>query len=106
MKSEYLQIIQIILGFLLSGGFLAGIYAILKIRPEAGQITVTAAQGAVIVQSGVIDSLKEELIRLSGEITELRQELEIERAENKGLRTRIKNLESNLTTNPFPEKGN
>lgn len=106
MKSEYLQIIQIILGFLLSGGFLAGIYAILKIRPEAGQITVVAAQGAVVVQTGVIDSLREEMARLRTEVTELRQELEVERAENKGLRVRIRNLEGNLTTNPFPEKGN
>jgi hypothetical protein len=63
-----------IVSVVLGGGFLGGIYALLKLRPEAGQITVTAAQGAVIVQTGVIDTLKSELIRSQGRIEALEAE--------------------------------
>lgn len=94
MKPEYIQLISVVLGLLGSGGFLAGIYALLKLRPEAGQITVTAAQGAVIVQSGVIDSLRQELNRLSDELEDMRMELGLARKENGQLRTRIKMLET------------
>lgn len=94
MKPEYIQLISVVLGLLGSGGFLAGIYALLKLRPEAGQITVTAAQGAVIVQSGVIDSLRQELNRLSDELEDMRKELGLAREENGQLRTRIKMLET------------
>jgi hypothetical protein len=80
------EIIPILVHAILSGGFLGGIYLLLKLRPEAGQITVTAAQGAIIVQTGVIDTLREELIRL-------REETEALREENIELRKRIKELE-------------
>lgn len=90
MKDYLPYIISAIMG----GGFLSGVYALLKLRPEAGQITVTAAQGALIVQTGVIESLREELQRLAGEIQELRQELEAERKEKENLRIRIKDLEN------------
>lgn len=50
------------------GGIAAGVVALIKVRPEAGQVVVTAAQGALVVQSGVIDELKEELVRVHGEL--------------------------------------
>lgn len=62
-----------------SGGIVASVVALLKVRPEAGQIVVTAAQGALIVQSGVIEELRKELDRVkieyTHEIHDLRDEL-------------------------------
>lgn len=94
MKPEYIQLISVVLGVLGSSGFLAGIYALLKLRPEAGQITVSAAQGAVIVQSGVIESLRQELGRLAEELEDMRKDLGLAREENAQLRGRIKVLET------------
>lgn len=56
-------IVPLALGLIGGGGIAGAIVALLKVRPEAGQIVVTAAQGAVVVQSGVIDDLNEELGR-------------------------------------------
>ena len=77
-----------------SGGACGGLYALLKLRPEAGQITVSAAQGAVIVQSGVIENLQKEIVRLSEHHTQLEMEnaarqKEIEAAEDTIARLRI-----------------
>jgi hypothetical protein len=46
---------------LLGGGFVSGVTALLKFKPEKDAVVVSAAQGAVVVQSGVIDALQEEL---------------------------------------------
>lgn len=72
-------IVQLLIALVGSGGFVGGLYMLLKLRPEAGQITVTAAQGALIVQSGVIENLQEELSRV--------------RADNKTLRKKVDELE-------------
>lgn len=69
------DIIPIVVAVLGSGGLLGGIYALLKLRPEAGQIVVTAAQGALIVQSGVIDSLRAENDRLRQRVDQLESEV-------------------------------
>lgn len=93
MKEYLPYIIQLLLG----SGFLTGLYVLLKVRVEAGQITVTAAEGAVIVQTGVIDSLKAELERLEKKITKLENEKNEEiknlQEENTALRRRVKELE-------------
>lgn len=93
MKEYLPYIIQLLLG----SGFLTGLYVLLKVRVEAGQITVTAAEGAVIVQTGVIDSLKAELERLEKKITKLENEKNEEiknlQEENAALRRRVKELE-------------
>jgi threonine dehydratase len=95
------------------GGFLGGLVLLLKLRPEAGQITVTAAQGAVIVQTGVIEALRRENDRLQTRIDALEvtsasfsemskrvSDLENERVslkvENDGLRERVQMLEASL----------
>jgi peptidoglycan hydrolase CwlO-like protein len=73
-----------------------GIATILKAKPETTKILVDAAQGAVVVQSGVIDSLQEnltkqheELEKAQAEILELRTHM----AEINGLRSRVRELE-------------
>lgn len=65
------DVVPVIVAILGSGGLLGGIYALLKLRPEAGQIVVTAAQGALIVQTGVIESLREENERLQRRVSTL-----------------------------------
>lgn len=80
------DVIVLAVGILGSGGLIGAVIALLKLRPEAGQIMVTTAQGVVIVQTGVIDSLRSELKRVSDELDELR-------TENANLRLRIRQLE-------------
>jgi chromosome segregation ATPase len=61
-----------ILAALGSTGLAGAVVALLKLRPESTHILVNAAQGAVIVQTGVIDDLREQLIDTKAEITTLR----------------------------------
>ncbi|HWI47610.1 MAG TPA: hypothetical protein VNU45_05205 [Rummeliibacillus sp.] len=86
-----------------SGGVLGSIVAWRKIPAEKQQIVVSAAQGAVVVQSAVIDTLKEENARLLERIEALellteplaRSEAKIQdlKNENNVLRARVKHLE-------------
>jgi chromosome segregation ATPase len=48
-------------GFALIGGIIGAILAIFKLSPERQSIFITTAQGAVVVQAGVIDDLREEI---------------------------------------------
>jgi predicted nuclease with TOPRIM domain len=83
------DVINVILAVLGSGGLLGGIYALLKLRPEAGQITVTAAEGVVMMQSGVLE-------RMEGEAQRYRDRLDALEAEMRTvdqLRQRISELE-------------
>lgn len=73
-----------------------GVVALIRSRGEGSKILVDAAAGAVVVQSGVIDSLQEEITRLQsqvndqqGEISELRNHM----AEVNSLRGRVRELE-------------
>jgi len=77
-----------IISSVFGGSVVAAIIALYKVRPEAGQIVVTAAQGALIVQTGVIDNLKKEVERLNIEIEELKKE-------NETLRATVNSLLSN-----------
>lgn len=119
LSSDALTAWGAVLLALLGGG---GIYGIFRVRPEAAQISVSAAQGAVIVQTGVIDSLREENKRLADRLSELertsanvtqlqerveflesdrtrlRREAEQLRGENTGLRDRVQTLESEVAS--------
>ena len=77
-----------VITFICGGGAVGAVVALYKVRPEAGQIVVTAAQGALIVQTGVIDNLKKEIERLNGEINDLKKE-------NDDLRSRVDSLLKN-----------
>lgn len=46
------------------GGIVGAILAVFKLSPERQSIFISTAQGAVIVQAGVIDDLREELVHL------------------------------------------
>lgn len=60
----------------LGGG--GGLAAFLKVKPERGKIVIDAAQGAVIVQSGVMADLRAELDRLKEELDESRADRDAE----------------------------
>lgn len=71
---------------IMGAGGLSGVVALLKFKPERDVVVVSAAQGAVVVQSGVIDALQEELIRA-------RSERDEERAMRITLEARVRDLE-------------
>lgn len=71
---------------ILGGG---GVTALLRSGKEGSRILVDAAQGAVVVQSGVITTLREDLQSAHAEIAELRAHM----AEISGLRGKISGLE-------------
>lgn len=102
------------------GGLVGAVAAFLKIRPEAGQIAVNASQGALIVQTGVIDTLREENHQLRERLEDLESKvamlgslqdrvatLEAERTrlrmENTTLRNRVKHLEERLSALGYSE---
>lgn len=108
-------VVQVLVAILGSGGVIGAIVAIMKVRPEAGQIAVDAANGAIVVQTGVIDTLRKEnqLLRermedleskvaLLGDLQDRVKGLEDERrklkAENTRLRGRVTHLEERLIT--------
>ncbi len=71
--------------------------AFYKVKPEAGQIVVTAAQGALIVQTGVIENLQKELKRIQDihaeEIAQLNKEVQSLKLENQALRLHLDKME-------------
>ncbi len=87
-----------IVSTLFGGGIVAAIVALYKVKPEAGQIVVTAAQGALLVQTGVIDNLKKEIERLNGEVSDLKKE-------NQELRMRVDSLLTNQVRHDGEIKG-
>ena len=109
MSHDLIVLLTVLIG---SGGVVGAIVAFYKLKPETSQIIVSTAQGAVIVQSSVIDSLTEDLSRVRAELQEVRIELAATKAqrlgdieelrrqlqqaidENVGLRQRIRDLEN------------
>ncbi len=109
---SYIPVLIAVIG---TGGLAGAIVAFVKVKPEANQIAVSASQGALIVQTGVIETLREEndqlrerledlesKVAMMGDLREKIQSLEdknreLER-ENKRLRSRVAQLE--LSSHP------
>lgn len=83
------ELAPVIIAVTAAGGLCGGIVALLRVRPEAGKLVVEAAEGAVVVQSGVITALRDEL-------AELRRELEAARDEEDDCKRRCLALEREL----------
>ena len=85
-ETNYVPYLLAILG---TGGVVGAIAAFFKIRPEAGQIAVTASEGALIVQTGVIENLHKDnhLLR------ERLEDMESKIAMMSDLRERVERLE-------------
>ncbi len=73
--------VPVIIALVGTGGILGGIVAILKVRPESGQIAVTASQGALVVQTGVIENLKKEIDRANAKVEWMLNRMEALEAE-------------------------
>lgn len=69
MNENILQILAIVIG---SGGTIGGLVTLLRLRSDTARTTVSAAEGAVIVQSNVIANLENENTRLREANEELR----------------------------------
>jgi cell division protein FtsB len=93
------DLVPLLLAVLGTGGIAGAIVALLKFRPEAGQITVVAAQGALVVQQGVLKDLQDENARLRQRIEALEKDMsrfyELTQ-ENRTLRARVSSLERRL----------
>src|SRR5438034_58175 len=74
-----------------SGGIGASIVAWYKVPAERGQIVVTAAQGALIVQTGVMTLMRQDLERVSNDNKTLRNQVEFLTKENNTLKELIDN---------------
>ena len=113
LATEVADYVPVIIAVVGSGGIIGAIVAFLKVRPEAGQIAVTAAGDALVVQSGVITTLRDENTQLRSRLENLEskvvlmmdlrervEELEDERkklrAENGRLRKRVASLEQQV----------
>lgn len=86
------SIVSLVIAVIGAGGLGGLVLALIKARPEASAVIVDSAKGAVLVQSGVIDDLREALAETRKELTELRGEVS---GVNK-LRGRIVELEREL----------
>lgn len=83
-----------IISAVFGGSLVAGVVALYKVRPEAGQIVVSAAQGALLVQTGVIDNLKLEIKRLNDELVALKAQLADRDQQIMKLQMQIINMQS------------
>jgi len=109
-ETNYVPYLLAILG---TGGVVGAIAAFFKIRPEAGQIAVTASEGALIVQTGVIENLHKDnqqlrnrledmeskvslMMDLRDRVEVLEDERDALKAQNEKLRKRIVILERQI----------
>lgn len=83
------DLVSLFVALLGAGGLVGAVVALVKLRPESGQIVVTAAQGALVVQSGVIESLRNQNAHQQARIDDLQME-------NNQLRMRVGTLEREL----------
>src|SRR5437667_4923674 len=64
----WISLISGIVSFLFGGGIVTAIVAFYKMPAEKSAVIISAAQGAVIVQTGVIDNQNKEIARLNAAI--------------------------------------
>ncbi len=57
-----------LLSAIFGGSIVGGIASLFKVKAEAGQIVVSAAQGALMVQTGVLQNQQKEITRLNEEV--------------------------------------
>lgn len=96
MLADWTDLTPIIIAIVGGGGIIGAVVAFIKVRPEAGQIAVTASQGALIVQTGVIGTLREEVDRANAKLEHMSNRmiaLEAETAKVDQLRERVDELE-------------
>lgn len=75
ITSPWVTLVVTVIAGACSGG---GIVAAFRVKADRGKVVIETAQGAVIVQTGVMEELRKELTRLQSEIAELRDERDAE----------------------------
>lgn len=92
------EIIITLIVAITGGTFITGLVAWFRFRADksSGSIIVSAAQGAVVVQTGVIKSLEEQLERRAEEYNELRARLDTLESERHQLQDQYDDLEARL----------
>lgn len=92
-----MSLLEIGLAVFGSGGFAAAIIAFYKVRPERDVLVVKAAEGVVVIQTGLIDKLQKEIARVALDAAnkeeECRQEIARLRVDSEG---KIKALEEEI----------
>jgi chromosome segregation ATPase len=106
--------ISLVVSTILGGGFLGGLVAYRKLKPESDQIIVSSAKDVVLIQKGALDDLRRQMDDMESrfdrqsaaaataiaechaEREELRRERDTERSSNTELRIRIEALESEV----------
>jgi glycine/D-amino acid oxidase-like deaminating enzyme len=87
---EPTTIIFNLISLIVGGGIVGSFVTWYKAKPEKNRLVVDAAEGAVIVQTGVIKSLQDELARVrkesEAEILRAQKETDELRQENKQIR--------------------
>lgn len=109
---NWMQLAVAGMSFILGGGLTGFVASLVKVRAEAGKIVIDAAQGAVIVQSRVIDELRDELKAARADVALVRKELRVVSqrlgevlAENDTLRRQVMSLSSNQNRHDEEIKG-
>ena len=100
IAASWTDLTPIIIAVVGGGGIIGAVVAFIKVRPEAGQIAVSASQGALVVQTGVITTLREEVDRANGKLEHMSRRmmaLEAETAKVDQLRERVDELEKEKT---------
>lgn len=95
------SVVPFLIAFLGGGGLAGALGVLIKARPEAGGLIVTAAQGAVIVQSGVIETLERRLTECERRAEEAEKRAEGAEAETAVLRTEIADLRRQLAARDY-----
>lgn len=73
-----------------------GVVAYLRLRKESPNISVNAAQGAVIIQERVLRNLEDDLTQIRGKVRDLEQREEHLVAENTRLRSEVADLQKRV----------
>lgn len=86
-------------------GGIGGIVAFRKLRPEKDSIVVSAAQGALLVQTGLMDEMRQELARAQTRIRECESALDERDVTVRTQAQRIEELELRLRVREGREHG-
>lgn len=107
-------VLTTVVSLILGGGFITGIVALVKLRPEGDQILISSAKDVVVIQKGALDDLRKQMDEMEvrfdrqtqtsaaalaechRERDDLRSELVAERLSNDELRARIEALETEV----------
>lgn len=87
MSSDAL--VPVLIALIGSGGLVGGIVAFMKLRPEKDAMVVSAANVALTMQTGIVQTLREELERATARLEECEAELSQGRSRRRELHRQL-----------------